>query len=194
MHIYKHIYIYINTHNHNTLIVIMEKPPIIDERLNEVGRGAASKIAKRMGYLKLFTYGSAIGLGVYFALVHEYNHPLTGKPYEHVFSPLRRVFWRNMDGLLGVNNGDDDNTEDRYEAEKKQIIKNHIEHMKARNPAIGKVKDTRFTPEDLKKMKESGMTVPEIQKIAQERYDKFRMDVRIAQQARDDAYNNQKKE
>ena len=43
-------------------------------------------------------------------------------------------------------------------------------------------------------MKESGMTVPEIQKIAQERYDKFRMDVRIAQQARDDAYNNQKKE
>ena len=66
--------------------------------------------------------------------------------------------------------------------------------MKARNPAIGKVKDTRFTPEDLKKMKESGMTVPEIQKIAQERYDKFRMDVRIAQQARDDAYNNQKNE
>ena len=58
----------------------MEKPPIIDERLREVGRGAASKIARRMGYLKLFTYGSAIGLGAYFALVHEHRHPMTGKP------------------------------------------------------------------------------------------------------------------
>ena len=30
-----------------------------------------------------------------------------------------------MDGLLGVNNGDDDNTEDRYEAEKTDNKKSH---------------------------------------------------------------------
>ena len=153
----------------------MEKPPIIDERLREVGRGAASKIARRMGYLKLFTYGSAIGLGAYFALVHEHRHPMTGKPYEHVFSPLRRYFWRAFDSAFGL---DDEHTDNKG-SERSGGVQGLPDTKKP-----GLTKDIRFTPKELKQMKERGMTVPEIQKISQARYEKFLSNIKAAKQAR----------
>ena len=162
----------------------MEKPPIIDERLREVGRGAASKIARRMGYLKLFTYGSAFGLGAYFALAHEFNHPITGESYEHVFSPLRRFFWRNVDEILGVH--DDKNSDSHSKVENIE----HDNNLHVVNRL--KVKDIRFTPKELKEMKNSGMTVPEIQKVSQERYDQFRRNFHKAKQERIDANENSK--
>ena len=45
---------------------------------------------------------------------------------------------------------------------------------KIEQPVVGGlVKDIRFTPKELKQMKERGMTVPEIQKVSQARYEKF---------------------
>ena len=156
----------------------MEKPPIIDERLREVGRGAVSKIARRMGYLKLFTYGSAIGLGVYFTLVHEHRHPMTGKPYEHVFSPLRRYFWRAVDSAIGVDDEHEDDTGSEQSVQ-------GLPETKIEQPIVGGiVKDIRFTPKELKQMKERGMTVPEIQEVSRARYEKFLSNVKAAKEAR----------
>ena len=48
----------------------------------------------------------------------------------------------------------------------------------------GLVKDIRFTPKELKQMKERGMTVPEIQEVSQARYEKFLSNVKAAKEAR----------
>ena len=116
---------------------------------------------------------------------------MTGKPYEHVFSPLRRIFWSNLDIALGVSNDEEHGNKINFGDGEKDKLENcqkyHMEKIK--HNAI--VKDIRFTPQELKRMKENGMTIPEIQKASQARYDQFRRNVSKAQQQRNDAYGRE---
>lgn len=130
-----------------------EKPAIIDERLRQAD---AAKTLRRMGFLRLFTYGSTLGMAGYFLFFHEFKDPKTGQPYEHVFSPLRRLFWRQADRVLGVNSP----------GEGLEVV-TEIQPVEEPTPN----NSTRVTPEELKKMRDSGMSRDEILAEATLRYE-----------------------
>jgi|EP00505_MAST-04D_sp_SCG-Rhode-Island_P004327 hypothetical protein len=139
-----------------------ERPPIIGERLGALGRKSgldetsALFSFKKLGYLRLFTIGSTVGMVGYFAFFYEFKNPTTGEPYEHVFSPLRRLFWRKADKLLGVTPGDK-----VPEESPKGKIQGNAEF--------------RITPKELKEMRDSGMSHEEILRRASERYEQARL-------------------
>ena len=59
------------------------------------------------------------------------------------------------------------------------------QRLEIEQPIVGGiVKDIRFTPKELKQMKERGMTVPEIQEVSRARYEKFLSNVKAAKEAR----------
>jgi hypothetical protein len=130
-----------------------EKPPIINERLR---RADAAKTLRRMGYLRLFTYGSTAGMAGYFLFLHEFKDPITGQPYEHVFSPLRRLFWRQADRVLGVRTEEDglDGANERPT----------VDEPTPQNSRL-------VTPAELKQMRDSGMSRDEILMRASTRYE-----------------------